>query len=153
MAIRNLQKKDAEAFLGLIKGMIDYHHGIDNYYKDFSQHKTLEEDIKFWLNDKDTRSLVAEDDGKLIGYLRAGVEKAPDYVAAKKIGIIYDAFVLEKYRKQGIAKQLLTEALRWFEIKKVKNIELSVDVRNDAGIKFWKNTGFKEYKFRMRLDL
>ncbi|MBI4991980.1 MAG: GNAT family N-acetyltransferase [Candidatus Harrisonbacteria bacterium] len=153
MIIRNLQKSDLLGLLNLIEGMVDYHHEIDGYYKAFSEYKTLEEDVKFWLNDKDTRSLVAEDNGKLVGYLRAGVERAPDYAIVKKIGIIYDAFVSEKYRKRGIARQLLNEALKWFEIKKAKNIELSVDVRNEAGIRFWKSAGFKEYKFRMRFDL
>ena len=153
MQIRNFKKSDIPSLLNLIKFMVEYHLKIDRYYRPYAEYKNLEEEMDSWLKDKDTRVLIAEKSGKLIGYLQIAVESAPTYVSAKKIGIIYNLLVVEKYRRRGVAGQLMSEGLKWLEIKKVKNVELSVDARNKDAIQFWKKLGFFEYKFRMRLDL
>ena len=72
---------------------------------------------------------------------------------AKKIGIIFDIFIESNYRRSGIADNLLEPAFQWFQKKKVKHIELSVDARNESAIKFWSKAGFFRYKLRMRKDL
>lgn len=153
MLIRNARKSDIRALLKLIEGMVGHHIKIDRYYKPFPQYSGLEEEIESWLLNKDMKVLVAEDNGKLAGYAQVSVEPAPTYVFVKKIGIIYDLFVLVPYRRKGIAKKLFDEALQWFALKKIKHIELSVDARNESGIKLWKSLGFFEYKLRMRRDL
>lgn len=140
-------------FLELVGKMIDYHHLLDDYYKPFSAYSDLENEISEWLKDKNMSIFVAEDNGKLIAYLRSSVEKAPTYSAAKKIGLIDDVFVEEVYRRQKIGTALFDEALNWFKIKNVKNIELNVDARNQPAIKLWKKFGFNEYKLRLRMDL
>ncbi len=153
MLIRNARKSDIKAILGLIEGVVKHHNKIDCYYKPFSQYSGLEEEIGSWFSNKEMAVLIAEDSGKLVGYAQVSVEPAPTYVLAKKIGIVYDMFVSESYRRKKIAKKLFDEALRWFALKKVRHIELSVDARNESGIKLWKSLGFFEYKLRMRLDL
>jgi ribosomal protein S18 acetylase RimI-like enzyme len=153
MLIRGLQKNDTEALRALLKAMVEYHAAIDRYYKPFSEYKNIDEEIDGWLKDKNMRLLGAEVNGKLVGYARLAVESAPDYAAAKKIGVVYDLFVSEQYRRRGIANALFVEALEWFEKKKVKYIELSVDARNESGIVLWKKLGFFPYKLRMRKDL
>jgi ribosomal protein S18 acetylase RimI-like enzyme len=153
MMIRGLEKNDKAQLLCLLEAMVGYHRAIDRYYKQFSEYKNWDEEIDSWLKDKDTRLLAGEIDGELAGYARIAVESAPDYAAAKKIGVIYDVFVLEQYRRQGIADALCTAALEWLQKKKVKHIELSVDARNEAGIALWKKLGFFSYKLRLRKDL
>ncbi len=153
MTIRGLQKNDAPDLFGLLEEMVNYHAKIDSYYKPFSQYKNWDEEIDSWLKDKDMRLIGAEAGGKLVGYARVSIEPAPDYAVPKKIGIVYDVFVLEKYRRQGIAEMLCEDASAWFQKKKVKYIELSVDARNESGIAFWKKLGFFPYKLRMRKDV
>ena len=85
--------------------------------------------------------------------MRVGVELAPAHMAAKKIGIIYDVFVLDNFRRKEIGRRLVEKSLEWFKIKKVKYIDLGVDSRNEAAIKFWDSLGFSIYKFKMKLDL
>ncbi len=43
--------------------------------------------------------------------------------------------------------------MEWFEGKKIKNIELEVDVRNKLGVDFWENNNFFTYRLKMRRDL
>jgi|SRR3989344_2241341 len=153
MIIKKFKKSDSAALLALIEKMISYHRRLDSYYRPFDQFPDWEETFQNWLKDKEMMVFLVEIDGKIVGYLRAGVEKAPDYATAKKIGIIYDVFISEPERRRGIARKLFDSALEWFNLKKAKRLELSVDARNPGGIKFWNALGFFEYKLRMRKDL
>ena len=97
--------------------------------------------------------MVVEIDNKVIGYFIGKIEKAKPFITPKKIGKISDAFVEEKYRKSGIGKMMFNELIQWFKKNKIKHIELSVDSRNEIGIKAWQKFGFKEFMKKMRLDL
>ena len=97
--------------------------------------------------------MVAEIDDKVIGYFIGKIEKAKSFIASKKIGKISDAFMEEKYRKSGIGRMMFDELVQWFKKNKIKHIELSVDSRNEIGVKSWQKFGFKEFMKKMRLDL
>ena len=45
------------------------------------------------------------------------------------------------------------DVVKFFKSKKIKNIELEVDARNNLGIDFWKNNNFFAYRLKMRRDL
>lgn len=153
MTIRNFKKSDLESVFRLAKAMIDYHHQLDSYYKPANEFRNLKKYAEEWLKEKDTQVLVAEEAGEVIGYSRVGIIKAPDYAVPKSIGFVYDVLVAKPYRRQGVGEQLFKEALNWLKKNKVRQIELNVDARNNAGINFWKKFGFFEYKLRMRKDL
>ena len=153
MFIRHATKTDLIEIVKMATEMAELHHKLDAYYKPASQYKNLEEDLEKELGDKDGLMLVAEDGRRIVGYFRGSVEKAPDYISAKKIGVIYDLFVKPDYRKGGTGKKLMDAAMDWFNTRKVKNIELSVDARNADAINFWKKSGFSAYKLRLRRDL
>lgn len=153
MIIRTAKKSDLDGLMKLLEGMVIYHTKIDKYYKSFSKFTGLEEEAESWLSNKDMKVLVAEDEGELIGYAQVSAEDAPTYASVGKIGVVYDMFVLAPYRRKGIAEMLFSEAMDWFNSRKIKNIELSVDARNAAGVKYWESLGFSAYKLRMRKDL
>lgn len=152
MEIRTLEQKDLPEITRFAKKMLDLHHSLDSYYKSSDEFTGLNEEVSGWLNDPNSLVLVTEDNGKLLGYFRISVENAPAYAKAKKIGVVDDIFVDEKYRRQGVGKALFEKGMEWFGKKKVSNIELNVDARNSEGITAWRSLGFKDYKLRMRLD-
>lgn len=153
MLIRHATKSDLSEIVKMATEMAELHHQLDAYYKPASQYQNLEDDLEKELGDKDGLMLVAEDGGKIVGYFRGSVEKAPDYASVKKIGVVYDLFVKPEHRKAGTGGKLMDAAMDWFNTKKVKNIELSVDARNAGAVNFWKKSGFLEYKLRLRKDL
>ncbi|MDP1719228.1 MAG: GNAT family N-acetyltransferase [bacterium] len=150
MEIRTFKKADLEGVLDLVKKMADYHHALDTFYKSVVDYKNWEEMAAGWLNDPEMQLFVAEDVGKIVGYIRVGAEEAPEYSSEEKIGIVYDTLVFEGSRRQGIATQLFEKAVVWFQKKKVNFIELNVDARNEGAIDFWKRSGFGTVKLRMR---
>ncbi len=150
MEIRTFKKEDIAALAELVKEMTDLHHSLDSFYRGAEDYKNLDEMLGGWLDDQEMQVFVAEGNKKVAGYIRVGVETGPEYSAEKKIGIVYDSLVAEKFRRQGIAGRLFTRALEWFGKKKVNFIELNVDSRNGEAIEFWKKLGFETVKLRMR---
>lgn len=150
MTIRKATIEDLPAVVEMALAMASYHHDLDGYYKAPSAYRDLELEFEKELSDKQSLILIAEENGQPAGYFRGSIERAPDYASAKKIGMVYDLFVKKEARRQGIGKQIFAEALAWFQEKGVKNIELNVDVRNEAAVEFWKKNQFLEYKLRMR---
>ncbi len=151
--IRKAEARDIPAIVDLARQMADLHHAIDPYYKSSAAYKTLEEDFSEELEDKDSALIVAEEGRKIVGYFRGMIEPAPMYLTPKKIGIVYDLFVLPDSRRKGAGERLFVAAMDWFRDRNVKNIELNVDARNTVGVSFWKKRGFADYKIRMRKDL
>jgi RimJ/RimL family protein N-acetyltransferase len=41
----------------------------------------------------------------------------------------------------------------WFKERGIFQVELSVDSRNENGVKAWENLGFREYMKKMRREL
>ena len=153
MEIRTFREEDAAGLAKLVAEVANYHHEIDPAYKAANQYADLQAMARGWLADPDMLVLVVENGGKLIGYIRIGAEAAPDYSNEKKIGMVYDAFIEEESRRQGIAEKLFQRSLEWFSKKGVGSIELNVDARNSGAIEFWRQLDFADYKIRMRRPL
>ncbi|TSC81403.1 MAG: GNAT family N-acetyltransferase [Parcubacteria group bacterium Gr01-1014_19] len=153
MEIRTFKKSDLSDVLVLVKKIADHHHSLDPAYKAVKAYSDLEGIVSSWLDDPETQVFLAEETAGIVGYIRVGVESAPDYSAEKRMGMIYDSFVEEKYRRQGIAGQLFEAALSWLKKKKVNFVELNVDFRNESAIALWRKLGFREVKLRMRRPL
>ncbi len=155
MLIRNATKQDIQFIVKSVKQIVDYHRVIDKYYKDRSGYDYIEirDHFEKLMKDRNTKIIIAEENEKVIGYFMGVIEKAPNYVPPKKIGVIYDAFIEKEYRNQGIGKKIFKELLKWFKSKKVKHIQLTVDARNKIGLKAWRKYGFFDFRLKMRLDL
>lgn len=151
--IRGFSKDDIPAIADLMRQMAGFHNSLDPEYKAGGGYPNLEEEIEGWLSNADILILVAKEKGEIVGYARISVEPAPTYLNEKKIGIIDDIFVIEDYRRKGVAEALFEKSKEWFLKKKVYSVELNVDVRNEGAIALWKKLGFSERKLRMRRRL
>jgi len=155
MLIRNATKQDIQFIVKLVREIVDYHQVIDKYYKAYSGYnsKEIRDYFERLMKNRDTKIIIAEENEKVIGYFMGVIEKAPQYVLPKEIGVIFDAFIEKEYRNQGVGKKIFKELLKWFKKKKVKHIELTVDARNKIGLKAWRKFGFFDFRLKMRLDL
>lgn len=92
------------------------------------------EGINQYLQRNPTSSFIAEDDGKIIGVIIAGHDG--------RRGYIYHTAVLPNYRKQGIAKQLVANAMEALEKEGINKVGLVAFAENELGNGFWENIGF-----------
>lgn len=90
----------------------------------------------------DCRLSVAELDSKLIGFCYSYISVKPNYFKLERFGFIGDLFVREEFRRLGIGRRLVEDALEFFQKKKINQIELLVAIKNDETIRFWEALGF-----------
>ena len=65
-------------------------------------------------------------------------------VSMRKIWILNDLFVIEKYRRQGVAQSLLDEAAHYARKTKAKGIELSTASNNVNAQRLYELNGYEK---------
>jgi ribosomal protein S18 acetylase RimI-like enzyme len=154
--IRLITPADAPAIAELWKSLVAYHQGLDSalpgeapngagrYTKRLLQH----------LDDTNTRALVAEEDGRVVGFILGMiVDLLPDTFAQEPGGFLADIYVHTDYRRQGIGRALVNELQAWFRDKGVTHYDWHVAARNPEGLAFWRSLGGREVMIRMRAQL
>lgn len=92
------------------------------------------EGIAQYLKRNPTSNFVAEDDDKIIGVIMSGHDG--------RRGYIYHTTVLPDYRNQGIAKELVDNAMHALDKEGISKVGLVAFERNKIGNGFWENIGF-----------
>lgn len=94
----------------------------------------------------DSLVLVAEDK-VVVGFLNCGINdrNGPEW-EIRKTGHIGGVYVTPAYRRRGVAKALIQEALKWLKEQKIEYVDLNVAVQNAAAVAAWTALGFKPYQ-------
>lgn len=85
--------------------------------------------------------VVAEEEGKLVGFAHGALKFLPDYLGSLRTGTITHLFVKPTHRGQDIGSKLVVMLEDWFEQKKVHSVELQVITGNPAR-DFWEKAGY-----------
>lgn len=150
MNIRKLTINDREQMLLLQKEFIQYnllnlHKGKFGELIDYDNvDREVHEEFDSFLQEEKI-VYVAESDNKIYGYITGGFESKPNR-KYKKRGMIYDFFVTEKSRKQGIGELLYKAIVKDFNDAKCDLITLNALVTNEKSIKLYEEWGFTIFK-------
>jgi ribosomal protein S18 acetylase RimI-like enzyme len=90
------------------------------------------------------RLLVAEDEGRLVGFLFAEVESASPTSPEPPPAWIHEIWVEPDARRRGLGARLLAEAEAFFAARGVARLSVRVESANAAGLEFWQRRGFGE---------
>ena len=151
MKIRIANVEDIKQIINLCGKLMDYLLQFDDYYRlRFSSDDEFINYFKNLIISKDSRVLVAEDNGIIVGFLIGKIESRPPFFEVEKRGFIGCTYVQTQYRKQGVGKRLTNKILRWFKDKGIEYVELSVDYKNDLGHNVWKSLGFETWHLKMK---
>ena len=93
------------------------------------------EGIEKYLKRNPSTCFVAQDDGKIVGVILSGHDG--------RRGFIYHTAVLEHYRKQGIGRKLVNEAINALAQEGIHKVALVAFERNESGNVFWEHMGFE----------
>jgi ribosomal protein S18 acetylase RimI-like enzyme len=97
--------------------------------------------------------LVAEQDGKVIGYTYSGVE-GNDYMSLRgPAGVMYDIVVDPDHRQQGIGRMLVDATLEALKRKGAPRVVLSTAERNTAAQRLFDRAGFRRTMIEMTREL
>lgn len=154
MKIRKAKQQDIDQLTKYGNILLKQHSDLDPYFTPIENaDKTYRKFLETSLNSEDKILLVAEDNGKLLGYAVAEIQTRSPIFKISKNGYINDVFVLEEFRKLGVASKLLVEIKNWFKAKDVKYIELAVLANNEIGKKTWAKFGFEAYEIKERVEM
>lgn len=97
--------------------------------------------------------ILAEDGENPVGCILAFIpDEAPIY-ASRPRGRISDIYVFPEYRKKGIGKELLKQAIDFLKEKNVKAIEVNMPKGVEGLAKLWTGAGMKPFAERYHLML
>lgn len=90
-------------------------------------------------SDENSTIFVAEEEGKLLGFLMAigGNARRNKHSVYIVIGILKDS------RGKGVGTQLFSELEKWALTHQIHRLELSVVSQNEAGLSLYKKMGFE----------
>ncbi|HCY00407.1 MAG TPA: hypothetical protein DG754_09740 [Bacteroidales bacterium] len=154
MKIRKANLHDIEQVTkyGLI--LLKQHSELDPYFTPIGTvDKVYRNFLERCLSSEDRLLLVAENNGKLVGYAAGEIQARSPIFKITKNGYINDVFVKGEFRKLGVAKKFLIELKKWFESKGIEYIELSVLAKNEIGKKTWAKFGFNAYEIKERVEM
>ena len=98
------------------------------------------EGVERFLRRNPTTSVVAEEDGKIVGSILCGHDG--------RRGCLYHVCVHKDYRMRGIGKDMVVYAMNALKAEEISKVSLIAFTRNDIGNAFWNRIGWTR-----RLDL
>ena len=97
---------------------------------------------------RDGVALIAEDDGRTVGYALASV------VPQTPIrGHLYDLFVSPAARGRGVGRELIDAVAEQLKERGVSHLSLDVSLANDGARRLYDRLGFRAYEVLMAVEL
>lgn len=92
------------------------------------------EGVAMFLRRNPTTSVVAEEDGKIVGAILCGHDG--------RRGCLYHVCVHQEYRRRGIGKEMVVKAMQALKDEHINKVSLIAFTENDIGNAFWKCIGW-----------
>lgn len=92
--------------------------------------------IEQFLKRNPTTSIVAEENGKIIGSILCGHDG--------RRGCLYHVCVDEEYRRRGIGKAMVVKAMEALQAENINKVSLIAFTKNDIGNSFWRTIGWEK---------
>jgi ribosomal protein S18 acetylase RimI-like enzyme len=105
------------------------------------------------LGDPDSIVLVAEHDGRVVGYVYAAVEPASWKELRDRAGYIHDVLVDEGHRRSGMAEDLMNAAVDWLRSRDVPRVVLATASQNESAQRLFQRLGFRPTMIEMTREL
>lgn len=154
--IRPAVASDSVAIGKLWEKLVAYHQALDmDMPRATAQGASLyARSLSDRLDDSHTRVFVAEEDGRVVGYvLGVVVDLLPEMFEQEAGGFLADIFVEDAYRGRGIGTALVDTLVDWFRQKGLRHYEWHVAANNTEALAFWEKVGGRNWQIRMRASI
>ncbi len=155
MQIRPAAISDIDGILPMVARICAFHEQQAPHKYPFLSHP--EQRYHWWLTRiVETGNgvlLVAEVEGKLVGFTVATIEDEIPIYRVKRFGFVHDLWVELDYRRRGIGRALIGELVGRLRAMEVEQIRLDVLVNNESARKLCAACGFAPSTIEMLLPL
>ncbi len=94
------------------------------------------------LDDKRGVLLVAEADGRIVGYLVGGFGRRAPMFSVREVGMIFDLVVSPTHRRRGLGERLVEVAEAEFRRMGLRYSQVNFAPTNESAAGFWPKQGF-----------
>jgi len=152
--IRDAAEDDLQSVVRLWEMLAKHHENVSEHFRlAWDSKRNWAKYLEKKFSEPSTKLIVAEEDGKIVGFMLCLLSPNAPIFKERKIGVISDAYVLEERRRKGVTRKMLDVAARWFRKNKVRYVQLAVAHYNMDARAVWRNLGFEPYMLYKRLDL
>lgn len=153
--VRFAEEKDLDEINELRKQVNDIHvEGRPDVFK-AGFGTEIRDFVKIIMNGENSDIIVAERNGIICGMACVDYVNKPEspYSKARNFYHVQEIAVDEKYRRQGVAKELLEFMIEDAKKRKLGKIELDVWEFNDSAIEFYQAVGFRPTRRWMEYEV
>jgi len=105
------------------------------------------------LREPDVAIFVAEQDGRVVGYVYAGLEPLSWKELRGPAGFIHDIVVEDQARGAGVARELIGAAVQWLRQRGAPRVMLWTAAQNERAQRLFDAAGFRKTMIEMTLEL
>ena len=146
MIIKVLDEYKADKCDELLTKLIQDERQYDSY---INENFIVKDYFKNIIKDKNNILLCYEENENIVGYTYFKYQNNEDI-----IGYLIDGlYVVEEYRKRGIAKTLIKEGLKIISDYKIDFVDINVMYNNKIAIKLYESLGFNALSLKMRMKM
>jgi len=152
--VRDANKGDLREVTSLWRQLAELHSNLsDHFALSWDSRLRWSKYLSSKFKELSTKLIVAEENGKLVGFMLCLLAPNTPVFAERKIGVISDAYVLPERRMKGVTKLMFDHAVQWFKKNKVRSIQLGVAAVSLEAMEVWRKLGFEPYMMYERLDI
>lgn len=154
VAFRPWNRRDIPVLARLARDLYAYIESIDPVWR---TSPGAEEHLRSHLLDlfttRHAMTYVASDGDKIIGFITGSITQRPPVILPHRDGLIDNAYVSDRWRRQGIGSRLCRMLLAWFADQGVEEIRIHYQVSNQDALRFWERFGFRPWTTQAHLRL
>jgi GNAT superfamily N-acetyltransferase len=125
---------------------MDFHRERDPHFTMTGDgHRRFGRFVSRHMTARNSRVMVAEQDGKIVAYCMAVLTKYPPVFKRRDCGAVFDLAVTRRCRRTGIGEKLYRAVEEWFARRGVHRIEVRVAITNETSTSFWRKMGFTPF--------
>jgi ribosomal protein S18 acetylase RimI-like enzyme len=144
--IRELRRgDDLSAVLALCR---EFFAEYENHHEEFFATDNLADDdisgrFLASIDSEESATIVALDDGVIVGYALLAVREQPRFYKVKRVGAISALMVARQHRRKGIGTRLLAESRVFFARRGIRYYTFYTSVENRAALGLYDKVGIK----------
>jgi ribosomal protein S18 acetylase RimI-like enzyme len=153
VTVRAVSRKDIDSLLQLWKEFMSDTNSLDRPIPTHAENVgRWKEFINRLIDDDPGQIQVADQDGILVGYLICQKTVTTPLDMGYKWSYISDLYVRPTHRRRGIGRRLLQTTLEYLKSIGSEHIRLAVWHRNEEAIRLYRELGFREHMYILKVD-
>lgn len=144
--VRPAGPRDRDRLVELWLGLLEHHALLDPHYRvQEGSEREWRRLVDGLLRRSDAAVFVWEEDGRLLGFCTAQVEKAPSVLVERSRAEITDLLVEPAARRRGIGRALVEACAGWIRSEGVERTTVRVASGNPEAQAFWRGLGYTDF--------